>query len=62
MDTKADINVYKEGSVASGGGSCCGSGKDSVRIPAAKFADVDFNEWVGKLFVPLLDVVSETES
>lgn len=51
MDTKADINVYKQAAGDSGQGSCCGSGKESVRLPAGKFADVDFNEWVGELII-----------
>ncbi|KAL2802995.1 S-adenosyl-L-methionine-dependent methyltransferase [Aspergillus granulosus] len=46
VDTKADINLYKESSEA-GQSSCCGADKESVRLPAGEFADIDFNAWVG---------------
>ncbi|KAL4996650.1 S-adenosyl-L-methionine-dependent methyltransferase [Aspergillus recurvatus] len=50
VDTKADINLYKQSS-ETGQGSCCGTAKESVRIPAGEFADVDFNAWVGESYL-----------
>ncbi|KAL4819349.1 S-adenosyl-L-methionine-dependent methyltransferase [Aspergillus spinulosporus] len=46
VDTKADINLYKQTLDSRPEDSCCAP-KESVRIQAASFADVDFNEWVG---------------
>ncbi|KAL4739800.1 S-adenosyl-L-methionine-dependent methyltransferase [Aspergillus similis] len=46
VDTKADINLYKQTLDSHREDSCCAP-KESIRIPAANFADVDFNEWVG---------------
>jgi hypothetical protein len=31
--------------------SCCGVAKESVRLPAGEFADVDFNAWVGESYL-----------
>ncbi|KAL6237711.1 hypothetical protein BDW75DRAFT_71906 [Aspergillus navahoensis] len=46
VDTKADINLYKQTLDSGREGSCCAP-KESIRIPRPRFADVDFNEWVG---------------
>ncbi|KAL4805150.1 S-adenosyl-L-methionine-dependent methyltransferase [Aspergillus unguis] len=46
VDTKADINVYKQFS-ETGQGCCCGPAQESARLPEGEFADVDFNSWVG---------------
>ncbi|KAL4775729.1 S-adenosyl-L-methionine-dependent methyltransferase [Aspergillus nidulans var. acristatus] len=46
VDMKADINLYKQTLDSCPEDTCCAP-KKSVRIPAANFADVDFNEWVG---------------
>jgi hypothetical protein len=50
VDTKADINLYKQTLDSSPADSCCAP-KESVQIPAANFSDVDFNEWVGESFL-----------
>lgn len=50
VDTKADINLYKQTLDSCPADSCCAP-KESVRIPATNFADVDFNEWVGESFL-----------
>ncbi|PYI34527.1 UbiE/COQ5 family methyltransferase [Aspergillus indologenus CBS 114.80] len=48
VDTKSDLNVYKESSnlsQGSGCGSCCGGG--CATETASAITDLDFNEWVG---------------
>jgi arsenite methyltransferase len=50
VDMKADINLYKQTLDSCPEDTCCAP-KKSVRIPAANFADVDFNEWVGESFL-----------
>ncbi|KAI9036915.1 uncharacterized protein KD926_001159 [Aspergillus affinis] len=47
LDMKADINLYKQSSETSQGN--CGAAKESVRLSAGEFADVDFNAWGEKL-------------
>ncbi|KAL4990966.1 S-adenosyl-L-methionine-dependent methyltransferase [Aspergillus falconensis] len=46
VDRKADINLYKQTLDSGREDSCCVP-KHSVLIRGSRFADVDFNEWVG---------------
>ncbi|OJJ99141.1 hypothetical protein ASPACDRAFT_52606 [Aspergillus aculeatus ATCC 16872] len=48
VDTKSDLNLYKESSylpLGSGCGSCCGGGCGTATATA--MTELDFNEWVG---------------
>jgi arsenite methyltransferase len=46
VDTKADLNLYKQSSYL-GQSSCCGPAESRKDWPT-EFAELDFNEWVGK--------------
>ncbi|EAL91117.1 arsenic methyltransferase Cyt19, putative [Aspergillus fumigatus A1163] len=46
VDTKADLNLYKQSSYL-GQSSCCGPAEPRKEWPT-EFAELDFNEWVGK--------------
>jgi hypothetical protein len=64
IDKKHDLNIYKisevfdvkDQSIASSTnspvvspGCCCGNGKSLKKGDASRIAEIDFNEWVGKL-------------
>lgn len=49
VDTKSDLNLYKQSSCLAQGG-CCGSA-DSSKESTADFAEMDFNEWAGTFSV-----------
>jgi arsenite methyltransferase len=46
VDTKADLNLYKQSSYL-GQSSCCGPAETRKEWPA-EYTEMDFNEWVGK--------------
>lgn len=46
VDSKADLNLYKQSSYL-GQSSCCGPAESRKEWPT-EFAELDFNEWVGK--------------
>lgn len=46
VDTKSDLNLYKQSSYL-GQSSCCGPAGSCKALPA-EYAEMDFNEWVGK--------------
>lgn len=48
VDTKADLNLYKQSSYL-GRSSCCGPDGARKEWPT-EYTEMDFNEWVGKFF------------